>query len=61
MTISSNFMKLLGLTDGHAGGFDGEWIGSGPVLPVTSPIDGATIGSVTQVTEAEYDRIVSRA
>ncbi|MDZ4806587.1 MAG: aldehyde dehydrogenase family protein [Candidatus Eisenbacteria bacterium] len=61
MAITSNFMKILGLTDKHAGGFAGEWIGSGPVLAVTSPIDGSTIGSVTQVTEAEYDQIVTRA
>lgn len=32
-----------------------------PTLDVTTPIDGSKIGTVRQVTEAEYDKIVSRA
>jgi aldehyde dehydrogenase (NAD+) len=51
----------LGLADAHPGGFDGEWVGSGPELEVRSPIDGSRLGTVREVTEAEYDRIVSRA
>ncbi len=51
----------LGLEDHNAGGFHGAWLGSGPELEVRSPIDGARLGTVRQVTEAEYDRIVDRA
>ncbi len=55
------YLKDLGISDMNAGGFDGEWLGSGPVLEVVTPVDGSRIASVRQVTEAEYDRIVDRA
>ncbi|MGD8450829.1 MAG: aldehyde dehydrogenase family protein [Phycisphaerae bacterium] len=57
----SDILKQLNITENHPGGFAGEWLGSGPVIDVISPIDGKKIGSVKQVTEAEYDRIVARA
>ena len=57
----SNFLKTLGIETSNLGGFDGQWLGSGPVLDVITPIDGSKIGSVKQITDAEYDRIVSRA
>ncbi|MEW6249472.1 MAG: aldehyde dehydrogenase family protein [Planctomycetota bacterium] len=56
-----DLLKKLGLDQTNSGGFCGEWLGSGPRLDVITPIDGTTIGTVTQVTEAEYDRIVDRA
>ena len=43
------------------GGFGGTWVGSGPEIEVRSPIDGARLASVREVTEAEYDQIVERA
>ncbi len=54
-------LKRLGIEEVNAGGFCGEWLGSGDVLDVHTPIDGSKIASVRQVTEAEYDRIVERA
>ena len=57
----SDILKKLNISDNHPGGFGGEWIGSGPTLEVTTPVDGSRIGSVKQVTEDEYDRIVARA
>ena len=57
----SEILKKLKITENHPGGFAGEWIGSGPTLDVITPIDGSKIGSVRQVTEDEYDRIVGRA
>jgi aldehyde dehydrogenase (NAD+) len=57
----ADFLKTLGIEDTNAGGFCGEWIGSGDSLEVTTPVDGSRIASVTQVTEAEYDQIVDRA
>ena len=47
--------------EGHAGAFDGNWIGSGDALDVTSPIDGRKIATVTQATPDEYERIASAA
>ncbi|MBE0594835.1 MAG: aldehyde dehydrogenase family protein [Gemmatimonadales bacterium] len=54
-------MKKLGIEDVNYGGFGGEWVGSGPDLAVITPIDGLRIATVKQVTEDEYDAIVSRA
>ena len=36
-------------------------MGSGPELEVTTPINGSQLTTVQQVTEEEYDAIVSRA
>jgi aldehyde dehydrogenase (NAD+) len=57
----SDIRRTLNITENHPGGFAGEWLGSGPTLDVITPIDGAHIGSVRQITVAEYDRIVARA
>jgi aldehyde dehydrogenase (NAD+) len=54
-------LSALGIDEVNPGGFGGDWIGSGPELEVTTPIDGSRIGVVRQVTEDEYDRIVERA
>ncbi len=61
MTANHDFLEKLGIKDVNPGGFHGEWIGSGPLLEVFSPIDGAKIGSVQQVTEDEYDAIIQKA
>jgi aldehyde dehydrogenase (NAD+) len=60
-TLNSDCLARLGLQEVNQGGFGGEWLGSGPELPVITPIDGSRIATVRQVTEAEYDRIVGRA
>jgi L-aminoadipate-semialdehyde dehydrogenase len=60
-TQAHEFLETLGINDANPGGFAGEWIGSGPTLEVTTPIDGSRIATVRQVTEPEYDRIVDRA
>jgi aldehyde dehydrogenase (NAD+) len=56
-----DFLKTLGIEERNLGGFCGDWMGSGPELEVTTPIDGSPIASVTQVTEDEYETIVARA
>jgi aldehyde dehydrogenase (NAD+) len=61
VTSAHDVLAALGITGDNAGGFDGDWIGSGPVLDVITPIDGSRIAQVRQVTEAEYERIVQRA
>ena len=58
---TSEVLSRLGIQEINAGGFGGEWIGSGPELESISPIDGKKIATVRQVTEEEYDGIVDRA
>ncbi len=58
---TEQILQTLGLEDMNPGGFAGEWMGSGAVLDIDSPVDGKRIGSVQQVTEEEFDRIVDRA
>ena len=54
-------LAALGLEEANPGGFGGSWVGSGPEIDVRSPIDGARLASVREVTEQEYDEIVDRA
>jgi aldehyde dehydrogenase (NAD+) len=54
-------LKRLGLASENPGGFHGEWLGSGPMLDVITPIDGSKIAAVRQITPEEYDRISERA
>jgi aldehyde dehydrogenase (NAD+) len=56
-----DFLKRLGIEDVNPGGFAGEWVGTGPLLDVFTPIDGTKIATVQQVTEAEFDGIVEKA
>jgi aldehyde dehydrogenase (NAD+) len=56
-----DFLKRLGIEDLNLGGFAGEWVGTGPLLDVFTPIDGSKIATVQQVTEEEFDGIVERA
>ncbi len=56
-----DFLQKLGIESANLGGFCGEWLGSGEKLDSLSPIDGKSIASVTQVTEAEYEQIAARA
>ena len=57
----NEIMTSLGIQERNLGGFCGEWMGSGPELAVSTPIDGSQLATVQQVTEGEYDAIVSRA
>ncbi len=59
--MSEQILRSLGIEDVNAGGFAGDWIGSGPELEVFSPIDGARLATVRQVTSEEYDMLVERA
>ena len=56
-----DILKRLGIEDVNPGGFAGQWVGSGPVLDVFTPVNGSRIASVQQVTEQEFDEIVERA
>ena len=54
-------LKALGITPISPGVFDGEWSGSGPLLPSFSPNNGRLLAEVRTATPAEYDRAVARA
>ncbi len=54
-------LQALGIEPVHAGGFCGEWIGSGDELVSYSPIDGTPIGKIRQVTPDEYERVTAQA
>jgi aldehyde dehydrogenase (NAD+) len=56
-----DILRKLGLESINPGGFCGDWIGSGDTLVSYSPIDGKPLATVTQLTEAEYDRVARRA
>ena len=58
---TEHILRTLGIEDSNLGGFAGEWVGSGPEIEVSTPIDGSRLGTVREVTEAEYDEIVERA
>ena len=57
----NEILTALGIEERNLGGFCGEWMGSGPEVAITTPIDGSQLATVRQVTEEEYDAIVSRA
>ncbi|MBK8266960.1 MAG: aldehyde dehydrogenase family protein [Planctomycetes bacterium] len=54
-------LKNLGLDTVNPGAFNGEWMGSDAKLDSISPIDGKLIGSVTQATPSEYEKVVAAA
>ena len=41
------------------GGYHGSWIGGGPSQTVISPVTGAPIGSVTNITPGDFETILS--
>jgi L-aminoadipate-semialdehyde dehydrogenase len=60
-TTHEHTLRALGIEDTNPGGFAGDWVGSGPALDVFTPVDGSRLATVRQVTEDEYDAIVTRA
>jgi aldehyde dehydrogenase (NAD+) len=54
-------LATLGLEHDNFGAFDGEWFGHGAPLVSASPIDGEALGTVWQASEADYERVVTRA
>jgi aldehyde dehydrogenase (NAD+) len=54
-------LQSLGIPAVGPGVFDGEWGGSGPLLPSFSPNDGGLLAEVRTANPAEYERTVARA
>ena len=50
----------LGLLDRNLGGFAGEWLGSGRLQGVVSPVDGESLGTVVNITPEEFDTLLGR-
>ncbi|MBI4913224.1 MAG: aldehyde dehydrogenase family protein [Acidobacteria bacterium] len=53
-------LRPLGIEARNLGGFAGEWMGSGKVQPVISPVDGEELATVVNVTKDEFDAILGR-
>ena len=63
MTISTDFLKELGLKDINPGVSTGsDWIdGSGEHIASYSPVDGALIGKVKVATRSDYEQVIAKA
>jgi aldehyde dehydrogenase (NAD+) len=53
-------MTQLGRSEQNLGGFNGEWLGSGPRQQVISPVDGACLATVGNVNPAEFEQVLAR-
>jgi len=60
-TAAGIFPKLGLLRDINPGAFNGDWIGSGPILEKRSPIDGSVLATVRQATQDDYNRVALSA
>ncbi len=54
-----DLLGRLGMQTRNLGGFAGTWLGSGKDQAVVSPVDGATLASVVNVTAAEFETILA--
>ncbi|HRY43784.1 MAG TPA: aldehyde dehydrogenase family protein, partial [Thermoanaerobaculia bacterium] len=53
-------LHALGIEEKNPGGFGGEWVGSGKVQQVVSPVDGVALASVVNVTKEEFDAVLAK-
>ena len=60
-TVVQAILSKLALLEENPGAFCGDWIGSGPVIEKFSPIDGKLLARVRTATDAEYEKIITRA
>jgi aldehyde dehydrogenase (NAD+) len=59
MMNKQEILESLGLDDRNSGVFAGSWLeGTGGDLPVTNPATGEVIATVTQASEADYDKVI---
>jgi L-aminoadipate-semialdehyde dehydrogenase len=61
MNTLSSIRCELNLPPRQAGGFAGDWIGSGPINEIHSPIDGSHIGTVISATRDDLEIIINRS
>ncbi|WP_306599391.1 aldehyde dehydrogenase family protein [Geothrix sp. 21YS21S-2] len=58
--VMEKVLAKLGIAEHNLGGFNGEWIGSGRNQDVVSPVDGATLATVANITKEEFDAVLAR-
>jgi len=58
--VMEKVLAKLGIAEHNLGGFHGEWIGSGRNQEVVSPVDGATLATVANITKEEFDAVLAR-
>ena len=58
--LTAEVLAELGIEERNAGGFAGEWVGSGKIQRVVSPVDGVPLADVVNVTKSEFDSILAR-
>ncbi|NTV72650.1 MAG: aldehyde dehydrogenase family protein [Holophaga sp.] len=58
--VMEKVLAKLGIAEHNLGGFHGEWIGSGRNQDVVSPVDGATLATVANITQEEFDAVLAR-
>ena len=58
--VMEKVLAKLGIAEHNLGGFHGEWIGSGRNQDVVSPVDGATLATVANITKEEFDAVLAR-
>jgi aldehyde dehydrogenase (NAD+) len=62
MVSTEALLKALGIEKNQKGCSTGaQWYGSGPALATSSPVDGATLGSVSSASIEDYERILDTA
>ena len=59
-TKTASILSALGIEERNLGGFAGEWLGSGKAQQVVSPVDGAPLATVVNVTKEEFETILAR-
>ena len=62
MVSTEALLEALGIEKNQKGCSTGaQWCGSGPDLATSSPVDGATLGSVSSASIEDYERILDTA
>jgi len=61
--MNKELLERLGIEDLNPGGFYGKWTADkdGDILESISPVDGKAIAPVRQVSENDYEKIITRA
>jgi aldehyde dehydrogenase (NAD+) len=58
---ATSVLGKLGIKPVNPGGFDGEWSGSGKLLPSFSPNDGGLLAEVRTATPQECERVLAKS
>jgi len=59
--VMEKVLAKLGIAEHNLGGFHGQWIGSGRNQDVVSPVDGAVLATVANITQDEFEAVLARS